>query len=192
MKKEILTHIVFFVSFFLLISLFRRWFGIEYIVFWLGGIVGTFLPDTDHLIYVYFLRPQELTSQRTARMAGNKNYWGMIKLLFDTREERRKLIFHSAFFQVIFVILSFLVITSSGSLFGRGLVLAFFLHLLVDQFVDLTATQDSPDIQSQENIMNPNPLKVWFKGLGISPNKERVLFYWLALVLLFIIFGFFL
>lgn len=163
----------------------------EYIIFWLGGIVGTFLPDTDHLIYVYFLRPQELTSQRTARMAGNRNYWGMIKLLFDTRGERRKLIFHSAFFQVIFVVLSFLVITSSGSLFGMGLVLAFFLHLLVDQFVDLTATQDSSDIQSQD-IMNPNPLRVWFRGLGISPNKERVLFYWLALVFVFLVFGFFL
>jgi hypothetical protein len=124
-------------------------------------------------------------------MAGNRNYWGMIKLLFDTRGERRKLIFHSAFFQVIFVVLSFLVITSSGSLFGMGLVLAFFLHLLVDQFVDLTATQDGSNIQSQD-IMNPSPLRVWFRGLGISPNKERVLFYWLALVFVFLVFGFFL
>ena len=192
MKKELLTHIIFFVSFFLLISLFRGWFEIGYVMFWFGGIVGTFLPDTDHLIYVYFLRPEELTSQRTARMAGNRNYWEMIKLLFDTRGERRKLIFHSAFFQAIFVILSFLVVTSSGSLFGRGLVLAFFLHLLVDQFVDLTATQDNSAMQSQENVMNTNPLGVWFRGLGINPNKEKSLFYWLALVFVFLIFGFFL
>lgn len=175
MKKEILTHFFFLVLFFIFISLFRRYFALGYIVFWLGGVVGTILPDIDHLVYVYFLRPYELTSQRSQYLMAKKEFLKTFGLLAVTRSERKHLVFHTALFQIIFMTLTFLVLTSTGSIFGRGLVLAFVLHLLVDQMLDFFEL---------DNLNN------WFYQLNIFPAKERALFYWLAMVLLFLFFGF--
>ena len=176
MRKEITVHFVFMVSLFLLISVFRKWFALPFWPFWIGGIVGTILPDVDHLVYVYFLRPHELTSQRAFHKLSNKDIKGVFSLLADTRSERTKLIFHSALFQIIFLILTFLVITSSGSIFGRGLVLAFSLHLLIDQYVD---------------FMEIGNLDLWFKSItNISIDKEKARLYWGGVLIIILIFGF--
>ena len=166
MKKEISVHFFAYFAFFILISLIRGWWSLDpaqmlpFVPFWLGGILGTVLPDVDHLIYVYFLRPQELTSQRVDFMTSNGNVKGAISLLYSTRSERTHLIFHTAFFQIIFFILTFLVVTSSSGLFGRGLVLAFCLHLLVDQLVDL---------RSMGSLVN------WFRNIPVTldTNQQR-------------------
>lgn len=203
MKKEITIHLTALFVVFVLIAIFKKWLSLDFWPFWVGGLIGTFLPDVDHLIYVYFLRPHELTSQRTARMFSNKDYWEMVKLLVETRKERNRLIFHSAFFQVIFVVLAFLIITSSGSVFGIGLVLAFYLHLLTDQFIDLVViSKESPRVRMDNRLKkdflpeewgeDPNPLENWFKGLKLNLSKEKAVFYWLGMLLIFIFFAFFL
>ncbi len=175
MRKEIITHFLFFLIFFGFISLLRRYFEIKFIYFWVGGVAGTILPDIDHLIYVYFLKPQELTSQRIQYLVAKKEFLRTLGLLATTRNERRHLVFHSALSQIIFTVLAFLVLTSSGSIFGRGLVLAFSLHLLVDQVFDFFQL---------DNLDN------WFYQLNFSLSKEQSLFYWLGIVLLFFLFGF--
>jgi len=53
--------------------------------------------------------------------------------LLSTRQERIGLIFHTILFRAIFFVLTFWVMTSSTSLFGKGIVLAFCLHLVIDQ-----------------------------------------------------------
>lgn len=164
MKREIFIHLSFLASFFIFISLFKGWMSILYWPFWIGGIVGNFLPDLDHLIYIYFLRPHELTSQRVSYMLSKREVLKSLSLLARTRSERTSLIFHTAGFQLIFLVLTFLVVTSSGSLFGRGLVLAFFLHLLVDQAIDLMEGAE----------------RNWFGGWG----------YWFIMLLVLLIFGF--
>ncbi len=175
MKKEIFVHFAFLISFFIIISVLRKWFMLSYWPFWAGGIVGTILPDVDHLIYVYFLRPHELTSQRVSQMLSRRDIKGIFSLLADTRSERTKLIFHSAFFQGIFLILTFLVVTSSGSIFGRGLVLAFFLHLAIDQLVDFVEVGN---------------LDFWFESLNISVDKEKSRLYMAGVLFVTLIFGF--
>src|SRR3989304_408489 len=139
MKKEIFVHFAFLISLLILTSIARGYLSFSYWPLWFGGIIGTILPDLDHFLYVYFLRPQELTSQRVGSMMGKRDIWGSLEMLAETRAERTKLIFHTATFQIIFLILTFFVLSSSGSIFGRGLVLAFSLHLLVDQAVDITS-----------------------------------------------------
>ncbi len=181
MKKEILTHFLFLASFLIFVALARRWLKLDAWPFWIGGLVGTVLPDVDHLIYVYVLRPYELTSQRAINLIKQKEFFKAFELIFDTRYEKTKLIFHTAYFQLIFLVLTFLVITSSGSYFGTGLVLAFSLHLLVDQAVDLTEIGD---------------LSSWFKDTPyIAPEwftKERVTFYLVGVTILLFLFAFFL
>src|SRR3989344_4902708 len=121
-KKKLLAYIVATLVFFAFIILFRRWFDILYWPFVVGGLVGALLPDIDHFIYAYFLYPGELTSQRINYSLNNKHLLSTLEVVYHTEAERRKLIFHTALFHVFFLIFSFLVVSSSSSLFGKGLV----------------------------------------------------------------------
>lgn len=175
MKKELIIHFTFLASFFLLVSIFRGWFEFYYLPFWFGGILGTFLPDVDHLIYAYFLRPQELTSQRVGYLVKRGHFRRTLELLYMTRSERVNLVFHNAQFQLIFLALTFLVVTSSGSMFGTGIVLSFSLHLLVDELTDLT------------EIGNLNN---WFSKLSLNLDISQQKWYMVAIAATISIFGF--
>jgi len=141
MKKDLLTHLTFMIALFILISIYKDWVRVEFWPYWLGGIVGTLLPDIDHFIYVYAISPLEETSQKVISLISARKIFQSWDLLAETRLERKELIFHTAYFQVIFLLFSIFIITSSGSLLGMGLVLAFMLHLLVDQVTDLVETK---------------------------------------------------
>ena len=175
MKRELFIHIAFWFSFFVLISLFKHLFSLSYWPFWLGGLAGVFMPDLDHLVYVFFIAPQELTTQRVGFLWGKKEYRRLIELLYETRSERHGLIFHTIFFQLIFFILTFWMMSSSASLFGRGLVLSFALHISIDQLVDLT------EIKSLNN---------WTKYLPFSLDLFKSKIFWLVGILLVLIMGF--
>jgi hypothetical protein len=99
----------------------------------------------------------------------------MVELLYETRTERRGLIFHTFFFQIIFLILTFWLISSSASLFGRGLVLSFALHLSIDQITDLL------DMKSLDN---------WAKFLPIKLDYRMAEIYSVAGILLVCFMGF--
>lgn len=175
MRKELFIHFSFLVSFFVFISLIKGWFSLSYWPFWVGGLVGTILPDLDHILYVFFLRPQEYVSQRFNHMIGQRDLRGSISLLAETRNERTKLIFHTVLFQIIFLIFGFLVVTSSGSIFGRGIVLAFMLHLIVDELVDL---------------MEMGSLENWFKQTPIVLDRNQANLYLAANSGILLLFGF--
>ena len=175
MKRELFIHFAFCVSFFILISIFRNHLNLNYWPFWLGGVIGTFLPDIDHLVYVFFLSPQELTSQRVNFLLGRREVKRMIELLYETRNERKDLVFHSILFQLIFFALTFFILTSSTSIFAKGLVLSFSLHLSMDQIIDLV------EIKSLDN---------WKKYLPFDLDFRKSQIYAAASTLLVCIFGF--
>jgi len=175
MKSDFFIHFSFWFFFFVIISLVKHYLSLGYWPFWLGGAVGVFLPDLDHLIYVFFLDPQDLTSQRVGFLWQRREYKRTIELLYETRSERRGLAFHTIFFQIIFLILTFWIMSSSASLFGKGLVLSFALHLSVDQIEDLT------DMKSLSN---------WTKSFPINLDLKQSKIYWSAGVLLVLIMGF--
>jgi hypothetical protein len=162
MRRELFVHLSFWFSFFVFVALFKHFLNLGSWPFWVGGILGVFLPDIDHLVYVLFMNPQDLTSQRVNFLYGRREIIRMIQLLYETRSERKGLIFHTIFFQVIFLILSFWVITSSMSLFARGLVLSFSLHLFVDQFVDLVEIGNLDNWQGYIPItLNPSQSRIY-------------------------------
>ena len=173
MRRELALHFVSTLMLLILVVVFKRWFSFSYWPLVVGGILGTFLPDVDHLIYVYFTSPQELTSQRVVSLVGQKEIPRTLSLLYETRGERRNLIFHSFYFQLLFWILTFLVISSSGSVFGRGLVAAFSLHLIVDEFVDLRALGN---------------LENWFSQAGIFLDSQKTNLYLVVNVVALLIF----
>ena len=177
MKKEILTHFLFSISFGIFVSIFRGFIDLKYWTFWVGIVLGTILPNVDYLIYSFFLRPQEFMSQRTAYLAREKKFKKIAILWSETaRAGATKLVFHTYYFQVIFLILTFWVVTSSGSPFGIGLTLAFCLHLLVDQLTD---------------FFEKGTISDWFKESPVSLDVGREKIYFGVFASLLVLIGFF-
>ena len=175
MKKDLLTHFSFFITYFLLVSLLRRWFSPEYIVLWLGGVIGTFLPDVDHLVYAYILKPKEADSMKASTLISQQEYTKSWNLLIQTQGNKSDLLFHSAFFQTLFAILAFLIVTTSGSLLAKGLVLAFLLHLLIDQVTDLAEKKN---------------MDRWFEGFPISLDGIQKRWFLVGNIVIVLVFGF--
>lgn len=179
MKRELSTHFLASIILFVPIIILR-YLNIHVLaenISWLpfvgGMIVGTVLPDVDHVIYVYYLRPYEVTSQRVMSDVRGGKLMQSWDLLSATRSERSDLIFHTAWFQVFFIALTFLVVSSSGSLFGRGLTISFLLHLAVDEMIDL---------RQVGNLAN------WFKNIPLqldSVQLKAYIFFNFAAVLIF-------
>lgn len=159
MKREVFIHFSFWFSIFVLISIIKQNLILTYWPFWVGGVVGTILPDVDHLLYIYLIKPYELTSQRFGQLIKEKDLARSIQLLYETRTERKNLIFHSQFFQLIFLVVTFWIMSSSGSLFGKGLALAFALHLSVDKMIDL---------YDLNQFNNKNEKIYWFMGMVLT------------------------
>ena len=141
-KKELTTHSLVAIIWLVVITLLRWSWHWNLILIWLGGLVGTFLLDIDHLIYFLVTNPHELTSQRIRRFFEQRRFKEALILMADTRLERPKLALHNALFQVILYILAFFVLTSTNNLFVAGLVMGMALHLLKDEFQDLINNEE--------------------------------------------------
>jgi len=175
MKKELLIHFLFTFSFLIFVAIVRGWVSLALIPLFIGGILGTILPDLDHFFYVFFFRPYELTSQRVIYLFQNKQFKKAFELLLETRYERTKQVFHWVYFQIIFLILAFLVMTSSGNIFGAGLILAFSLHYLVDELCD---------------FLEIGNLDTWFRETPFVLLQERAVLYWLVILFVFLLIAF--
>lgn len=165
MKRELSIHFVYWLIVFALIVLVKQYFSWFYLPFIIGGLLGVILPDLDHLIYVYFIRPQDLTSQRVNYLLNKSEVIRSVELLYETREERKELIFHTLLFEGILLVLMFWMLSSSSSMLGRGLAISFMLHLAVDQFIDL------------KNIGN---MDTWFKNLPFKLDYMQSKVFWIA------------
>ena len=175
MKKDLITHFLFTVAFFLLASLVRRWFSLSFYPFWIGGVVGMILPDVDYLVYTYLLRPEASISQQASTLIEKRSIFKTWDLFASERANHPDLIFHTAYFQAIFLIFSFLVVTSSGSLFGIGLVMAFALHLLVDQLSD---------------FFERGGIAHWFSKMNVNLNKKGERWFLAIQTLVILAYGF--
>ena len=151
MRKELIVHFTFLVAYFLIVSVYKtlvsplgigdiNWFSPEYIIFWIGGVVGTLLVYVDHFVYALFLRPKEDSSVQARQMLEKSEIRKATSYLVSSHMASDKLVFHNAQFQSLFLTLALFIVTSSNSLLGTGIVLGFLLHLLVDMAHDLTQT----------------------------------------------------
>lgn len=143
MKKEIINHFIFWLSYFIFLTLANSLYSFSYWPLYVGGLVGLFMSNLDHLLHVFVLNTQELTSIRVITLVKYKQYKDTIKLLYDTKEERTNLIFHTNNFQLIFTVLTFWVVSSSGNLFARGLVLSYLLSLVIFNLKKYIAKTDN-------------------------------------------------
>lgn len=174
MRKEILSHLIPTLVFLVLVTLAHWQLKFSLIFFWLGGLFGSLFLDIDHLFYAYLQAPHEFTSQRARRLFEQKQFKEGVILLFETQEERGRMIFHSSLFQIILLIVCFFVLTSSASLFGKGLVLGMLLHSLTDQGFEFVKNGE---------------IENWFWQFRERPETNIQGIYFAFVFLLFLIFS---
>ena len=143
MRKEIVNNSIYWLSYFLFLTIVNSLYSFRFWPLYIGGLVGLFMSNLDDILHVFVFQPQELTSIRTNELIKNKQYKEALILLYDTRDERVNLIFHTVLFQIIFTVLTFWVVSSSGSLFARGLVLAYLLSLTIFNLKKYTQNIDT-------------------------------------------------
>ena len=186
MKKELKLHIPFLVAFFLLISVYKTvnapsfagsWFDLDHLIFWLGGLIGILLIYIDHFVYAFFLNTSESVSQQAAGMANNKNYGKALEILLKGHSQKDRLIFHSALFQVVFIVFAFFVLTSTGSLLGRGIVLGMLSHLLVDMTQDLSTEKNIDGWFVTSPFSVGRDKQVWYVGIQAVGLVALALFF---------------
>lgn len=129
MKKKILSRLLMAGVWLSVVTLLRWRWRWDLLELWLGGILGTFFLEVDHLLYIVAY-PDEPVSFRVREYFQQNRLKEAFFLLLGTAGERTRLTFHSALFQTIFWVMCFFVLTSTGSLFGAGLVMAAALRLL--------------------------------------------------------------
>lgn len=151
------------VLYFAVISVLRLRLDWGLPLFWVGGLIGSYLLELDHLLYTLWIYPHELTSMRVKKLFGQRRFQEAIIMLIDTRNERKRLSFHSVIFQAILPIFAFFVLTSTGSMLGAGLVMALYLRSLQEQFKDFRKKGD---------------IKGWFWQVKAEvPHRIQVLYY---------------
>jgi len=134
--SEIFSHLFLTFIYFVLISLLRGNLDFSLVWLWGGAFLGTFLLDIDHLLFWFWTQPEQGESIQARALFKMANYRGLYTLLKQTHETHNRLIFHSAIFQVVLLLLAFYILTATNNLFGAGLVMAMNLHLLKDEWFD--------------------------------------------------------
>ena len=143
---------------------------------WIGLFLGNFLYHLDHLIYCLIQAPYEFTPQRVKRLLEQKQYRQSLELLMTSEQERKKTIFHSVVFQVGLVVACFLILTSSSSLIGKGMLIGLFLHGLVEQGTALARKETISD---------------WFWQIKREIPQTTQIIYFIFLSVVFLVFIFF-
>ncbi len=176
MKQRLLVHYLFFFSFFIFVAIRKNLFSFNSLPFWIGGLVGTVLPDLDHIFYSLVYKEKSKSFLSFKNFLSQKKYLSAFCSLLEKGDGSEVSAFHSFSFQILFFILTFWIITSSSSSFAVGLVLAFTLHLLVNQLSDL---------------LSKGSLDSWSFGFfKLEVPKDKHLVYWFVIFALFVLISF--
>jgi hypothetical protein len=138
-KHDFHYHLLASLVLFFIISIFLVIFkspNIEILHVFLGILFGSFILDIDHFIFWYFLKPNLEESRLARTVISHYDVKSTYRLLKTSQQTHYNLIFHHYFFQVILVLFSFFIFTSTNNLFISSLVITLNLHLLVDEYID--------------------------------------------------------
>jgi len=176
LKKELTSHFLTSLVWLGVVSLLRWKWNLELIGLWLGALVGTMILDLDQVFYALLIYPDPKARQ----LWREKKIKPLLEYLAETYFQRTKLTFHNVLFQVGFLVFSFWVLTSTGGLFGKGLVMAANLHLLKDEFHLLLKGREK---QLRRWLFWPVKQEISFEGQKIFVGVMGLVFLGLNLLL---------
>lgn len=166
-----LFHIVPSVAIFVLLTLLAGKFS----PFILSGLLlSTFLFDLDHLLYAFVMAPEDVVSVGVRERLIKKDFSGMFDYVIDNRHDFIRLTLHNVLFQMILIVLTVYVLSSSSSYFAKGFVVGMMLHSLVDQVGDFV------------KVGNINPW-FWMLGQAVPLSWQKVYFLTMVSLLFFLL-----
>jgi len=127
---------VYFLFYFLLVSLLRWEISLSVILMWVGGVVGMLFEWVDRITYVYFTKPHEQLSFQVKSLMSQKRYREALLLIDYRKHEQKHLTVRSLLFVLVWILAAFFVLTSTGSAFASGMVMAIGLSILIDMIKD--------------------------------------------------------
>ena len=148
------------------------------ILLFLGLLTGTFFLDADHFIDWFYLSPDNDESHQARQLLDSRQYRRLLNFYLDRIHHFHQLLFHHYFVQIILVLFSFFIFTSSGSAFAMGFMLGLNLHLLVHQILDFKSdpTRLQSWLFSKEDYQLPQRYLPHYISAFILIN---FLFWWL-------------
>lgn len=106
------------------------------LLFLFGGVLGMVSELFDRLVYVYYSKPKEELSLEVKGLIQQKKYAEAVEVLYRKRHLQQRLAMNNVLFLAVWVVLSLFLITSSPSVFGRGMVLGLGLNLVFQIYED--------------------------------------------------------
>jgi len=97
-----------------------------------GVFIGFWLLSIDWILHIFFVQPEAEFSKAVKEKWGQRKWRQAIAVFITTRQLQQKLITRSILFLVAYVVLALYVLTSTGSIFGSGIVLGIGLHFCLD------------------------------------------------------------
>lgn len=139
MKHKFTIYLIPTVIIFLIISIFWVIFNvtnIELLYLAIGLIIGMIIIDSDHFIFWFFLKPKNEESKLVKLAIKDKNIKSVAKIVQSSHRVHHNLVFHHYFFQVILVLFSLFILTSTQNTIISALILGLNLHLVIDEIID--------------------------------------------------------
>lgn len=175
MKKTLAMYSGLFILYFALAGLFNRLYRPEHIVFYIGGLLGILLPLVDRFLLKYLLKPKKFAVDQAITDLEHGNINKSLGELGEYDNTKDKLIFHTAVFQLLFLIIAFYIVSSSRHLLASGIVLGFMLHLSIAQGLDLR------DLKTIDH---------WFRNFPISLDQRQKIWFFVGNIVFLLLFGF--
>ena len=135
-----------------------------------GGLFGLMMDYGVCWVCFFYERRAEPLSLAIKRLV-NKRQWQLVYIAFQHRgKEQTHLALHSVLFLLVWLVIAFYLITSSGSILTAGLVLSLGLQLAYQMAMD---------------YKQPNKLRAWLfwqikRTLTETEMKVVVWAYWIA------------
>jgi len=142
MRRLVVSHLRVLIIYLIVLTILRwEWPGtwralFDLVGLWIGAFIGMALLNLDQLVHVYFMRPQEQLSQQIQSLVKQKKVREAAQTLLIRRGEQYHLAFRNGVFALVFIPVLFFAITSTSSLFGKGIALGVMVHFLYDAWRD--------------------------------------------------------
>jgi hypothetical protein len=105
---------------------------VQFLIFLVGVHAGFAVFFFDRFLHVFFVDPDAEFSTLVKGEWRQKRYQGALRLIAKGRDLQKKLTTRSVFFLLVYVPVALLVLTSTGSYFGMGMILGLGLHYCYD------------------------------------------------------------
>ena len=136
MKKEIVKHTIPLVVLFVVTTLFWLFHHTPYYNYFhlfFGLFFGAFFIDIDHILYWFIINPNKEESRLAKIIIKKKDFSNLIKLLESTHKSHLSLLFHHSTTQIVLILISLFLFSSSNNIFAISFLLATNIHLSIDQ-----------------------------------------------------------